>query len=211
MIEVNVQQFPDKVGEVKASLRKFNLRILHRMSGYTRAIEIDSMKRMPKGEASPAGSPPHTHPRTSKKGNTLPAFPQFIRYKVEDSEMNPHSVVGPTKPSTGKRANWAERIGHTHEFGGTSTVEKRVYRDKDDGQFRTGVDRVPLYVGEGRKLFHFTILEHHKPKMTKKGKPRKNSKEWMKISYKATYPKRPFAAPALRKTVAAVRQGKFGQ
>lgn len=210
MIEVKAQPLPDKVGEVKASLRKFNMRIIHRMSGYQRKIEIESMKQMPKGEAAPAGTPPFTHPKTSKKGNTLPAFPQFIRYQVEGSELAPRSVVGPTKPSKGRRSTWAERIGHTHEFGGTPTVEKRVvYRPTKAGEEGTGLkgrkgrfrsNSVVLFKG-GKKTFNFNVDEEK----TRRGKV------IFRISYKATYPKRPFAAPALRKTTAAVRQGKFGQ
>jgi hypothetical protein len=207
MIGIDPQLLPDKVGEVKATLRKYAVRKIYRMSGYQRAIERTSMKNT-KG-ASPAGTPPHTHPRMSKKGNTLPAFPQFIQFKVEEKGLQSRSVVGPTKPGKGRRSNWAEGIGKTHEFGGTTTVEKRVYRNKE-GQFVTAIDHVPLYGEGGRPTFPFRVLLHKKPRMTKKGKPYKKDREYLKISYEATYPKRPFAAPALRKTTAATRQGKFG-
>jgi len=210
MIDVNVNPFPDKVGEVKASLRKIGVRTIKRMAGYQKAVERNSMLRAPRNEASPRGTPPFTHPKTSKKGNVLPAFPQFIQGHVTENGLQSRAVVGPTKPSHGRRSNWVERIGHTHEFGGTVTVEKRVYRDRESGMFLTPHDRVPLFV-RGRKTFLFDIIQHKKPRMTKKGKPYKNDREWMLISYRATYPKRPFAAPALRKTIAAVRQGKFGQ
>jgi hypothetical protein len=42
------------------------------------------------------------------------------------------------------------------------------------------------------------------------GKGKSKGRAIFEISYKAKYPKRPFAAPALRKTIAATRQGKFG-
>jgi hypothetical protein len=220
MINVQTGQLPDKVGDVKASLRKFNMRTIHRMSGFQRKVEIDSMFRAPKGQHSPAGTPPFTHPKTSKKGNTLPAFPQFIRYKIEGSEFAPRSVVGPTKPSLGRRSNWAERIGHTHEFGGTTTVEKRVvYRPArvgEKGTYLGGMKRgfglvrstsVVLFKDNGAggkdKTFDFTVRRVRSSTRT--------GKIIFDISYRATYPKRPFAAPALRKTIAAVRQGKFGQ
>jgi hypothetical protein len=49
------------------------------------------------------------------------------------------SVVGPAKASKGRKANWAEQIGKTHEFGGYATVEKRVvYRP-----VRAGEDALP--------------------------------------------------------------------
>jgi hypothetical protein len=212
MINVKTGQLPDKVGDVKASLRKFNMRTIHRMSGFQRKVEIDSMLRATKGQHSPAGTPPFTHPRTSKKGNTLPAFPQFIRYKIEGSELAPRSVVGQTKPSSGRRSNWTERIGHTHEFGGTTTVEKRVvYRPVRAGAEEEGTglkghkglfrSKSVVLFKEGKKTFDFTIDDEKESR----------GKVIFRISYRATYPKRPFAAPALRKTIAAVRQGKFGQ
>ena len=210
MISIKTGQLPDQVGEVVASFRKTGVRIIRRMAGYQKAVERNSMLRMPRVERSPAGTPPFTHPRTSKKGNTLSAFPQFIHSNVTENGFQSKAVVGPTKPSHGRRSTWAERIGHTHEFGGTYTVEKRVYRDRKTGQFLTAADRVPLYSG-GKKTFPFTILQHKKARITKKGEPYKNDREWMLISYQAKYPKRPFAAPALRKTVAATQQGKFGQ
>jgi len=213
MIGINAEQLPGKVGEVRDTFRKFAVRKIYRMSGFQRAVERTSMKNVPrekgKGNYSPRGTPPYTHPRISKAGNQMKAFPDFIQFKVEERGFNTKSVVGPTSPSKGKRSSWAERIGKTHEFGGTSTVEKRVYRQKD-GQFRTPIDRIPLFGSGGGKLFPFRILFHKKPALTKKGVPRKGSKEWMLISYQATYPQRPFAAPALRKTIAATRQGKFG-
>ena len=200
MIGANVETLPDKVGEVRESFRKFAVRQIYRMSGYQRAIERSSMLQAPKGQHSPAGTPPFTHPRTSKAGNTLPAFPNFIQFKVEENGFQSRSVVGPTKPSKGRRSNWAERIGNTHEFGGTSTVEKR-------GVLVGGVlmpHRVRLYVGN-RKTFNFTILEQ------KSTNRHGVTRTVLKISHQATYPKRPFAAPALRKTIAATKQGKFGQ
>ena len=223
MIGVKVEVFPDKVGEAREVIRKFSVRKIYRMSGFQKAVERDSMKHAPKGQASPAGTPPHTHGKTSKKtGKILPAFPQTIRFNVEEKGLQSRSVVGPTKPSTGKRSNWAERIGKTHEFGGTSTVEKKVvYRPVKPGEkgiwlptgkkTKEGKDirkemrtsnPIPLFKSGGKeKVFPFTL--HERKKMTK-------GRIMFKISYQATYPKRPFAAPALRKTIAATRQGKFG-
>jgi len=211
MIEVKTEVFPDKVGEVVASLRKFGVRTIHRMKNYQVAVERNSMLRMPRAQASPAGTPPFTHPRTSKKGNVLPAFPQFIRGHVDENGLQSRAVVGPTKPSHGRRSNWAERIGHTHEFGGTTTVEKRVvYRSVTVGAEKgTGLkghrglfrSQSVVMFKEGKKTFDFTIDEEKESR----------GKVMFRISYRATYPKRPFAAPALRKTTAAVRQGKFGQ
>ena len=208
MIGINVGQLEDRVGEVKATVRKVSKHIVSRMARYQRAVEMKSMLSVPhekdRGNYAQAGTPPYTHPRTSKAGNKMKAFPDFILYDDNaGTAIEPRAVVGPTK-----RINKLERIGHTHEFGGTYTVEKRVYRGKDR-QFRTAIDHIPLY-SKGEKTFPFTILEHRKPRLTKQGKPYKNDKEFMHISYRATYPKRPFAAPALRKTIAATRQGKFG-
>lgn len=208
MLGIKTTQLPDKVGEVRERFRKSTGRVIYRMSGYQMAIERASMQRAPRGSYSPAGTAPFTHPRTSKAGNTLPAFPQFIRFKVEEKGFNSRSVVGPTKPSKGRRSGWVERIGRTHEFGGQATVEKRVYyrkAKKDEkgrglvgykGRWRsTGL---VLFKGK-EKTFPFSITEQKKTR----------GRIVFKIKYTATYPKRPFAAPALRKTVAAARQGKF--
>ena len=225
MIGIKAGQLEGKVGEVKATLRKFAVRKIYRMSGYQQAVERTSMKKAP--GASPAGTPPHTHPRTSKKtGKNLPAFPQSIRFKVEDKGLQSRSVVGPAKPSKGRKANWAERIGKTHEFGGTARVEKRVvYRPVRAGETGTwlGIGKKAKVKKDGKggkeirknlisksvvlfrkggkeKTFNFTI---HEQKYSR-------GKMIFRISYQAAYPKRPFAAPALRKTIAATRQGKFG-
>ena len=217
MIGVNVTTQPDKVGEVKASFRKKAERAIFRMSGFQRRVEMESMKQT--SGASPPGTPPHTHPRTSKKGNTLPAFPQQVKFKVEGQGFESRSVVGPQKPSKGRRSNWAERIGKTHEFGGTATVEKRVVyrpvRAGEKGTYLGGIKRgfglvrstsVVLFKDNGSggkdKTFDFT---------TRRVQSTKTGKIIFHISYRATYPKRPFAAPALRKTIAATHQGKFGQ
>jgi len=209
MIGATVTTLPDKVGEVRASFRKKAERAIFRMSGFQRRVEMESMKRS--SGASPPGTPPHTHPRTSKKGNTLPAFPQQVKFKVEAKGFESRSVVGPQKPSKGRRSNWAERIGKTHEFGGTATVEKRVvYRPvkagKEEGtglKGRKGLFRSKSVVlfKDGKKTFNFNIDQEKKDR---------KGNVIFHISYKATYPKRPFAAPALRKTIAATRQGKFG-
>jgi len=114
MIGVKVTPFPGKVGEAREVIRKFSVRKIYRMSGFQKAVERDSMKHAPKGEASPRGTPPYTHGKISKKtGKPLPAFPQTIRFKVEEAGLQSRSVVGPTK----RKENWAERIGKTHEFG----------------------------------------------------------------------------------------------
>ena len=80
MIGIKAGQLDGKVGEVKAVLRKFNKRTIVRMAQYQRKIEQTSMKDAPKGVHSPAGTPPHTHARMSKKWNRMKAFPDFIRY-----------------------------------------------------------------------------------------------------------------------------------
>ena len=212
MIGVNVTPLPDKVGEAREAIRKFSVRKIYRMSGYQKATERSSMKHAPKGEASPAGTPPHTHGKTSKRtGKILPAFPQRIHFKVEEQGMESRSVVGPAKASTGRKANWAEQIGRTHEFGGTATIEKRVvYRPvrPGEGEGGTGLkgrkgafrSQSVVLFKDGKKTFPFTI---DKEKKMSKGRV------MFGITYQATYPKRPFAAPALRKTIAATRQGKF--
>ena len=237
MIGVKVEVFPDKVGEAREVIRKFSVRKIYRMSGFQKAVERDSMKHAPKGEASPRGTPPYTHGKISKKtGKPLPAFPQTIRFKVEEAGLQSRSVVGPTK----RKENWAERIGKTHEFGGVSEVEKRViYRPARDGEKRM---TIPVHAGwwltnmraEGKnpKLFKPKRKPKDSKPPEKAQKPEYIKKDpgtedtfrfdvhrvqnlpkgriMFKISYKATYPKRPFAAPALRKTIAATRQGKFG-
>ena len=217
MIGIKVEKLPGKVGEMKAALRKFSKRTIVRMSQYQRKIEQTSMKDAPKNVPSPAGTPPHTHARMSKKGNRMRAFPDFIRYDTNvGTSAEPRAVVGPTK-----RNKKLETIGKTHEFGGRSTVEKRVvYRPVragesgiwlDMGTTKGGKPRkkklmrtsnmIPLFRKGGKeKVFNFTI---HEQKYS-------GGKMFFKISYQATYPKRPFAAPALGKTIAATRQGKFG-
>lgn len=217
MIGVKVEPLQDKVGEIRKRFHRSAVRTIFRMSGYQMMTERNSMKRAPRGDYSPAGTSPNTHPRTSRAGNTLPAFPQFIRFKVEEKGFNSKSVVGPTKPSSGRRASWAERIGHTHEFGGTSTIEKRVYyrpynaSDKGKGRpvvFKDKRGKAKPYRSKGlvlfknggtKKTFAFNVID------------RKYSGKNIvfRISYRATYPKRPFAAPALRQTITATRQGKF--
>jgi len=220
MIEVKTGQLPDKVGEVVATLRKFNKRTIVRMSQYQRKIEQTSMLPMPKGQYAPPGTPPFTHPRMSKKGNSLPAFPQSIQYNPDlGTPAEPRAIVGPVKSSKGRKKNWAERIGRTHEFGGTATVEKRVmYRPVQAGE--SGI-----YLGGGARGFRLvrstsTVLFKKNDSggvdktfdfTTRRVRSTKSGKIIFEISYRATYPKRPFAAPALRKTVAALRQGKFGQ
>jgi hypothetical protein len=211
MIGMRVEMLPEAVDKAKLMTRKFGKRVIYRMAGYQQAIERTSMKDAPHGKASPPGTPPHTHSRVSKKGNRMKAFPDFIRFKVEGTDTEPSAVVGPTAPSKGKRSNWAEKIGKTHEFGGTATVEKRVtYRPvkagekgiKLPGQEGTWRSRsVVLFRQNGRQTFPFTIQEK---------KQQKNKNVVFLISYRANYPKRPFAAPALKKTVAATRAGKFG-
>ena len=202
---------PDKVGEIRARFRKKAERVIYRASGFQKRVERNSMLSAPKGEHSPAGTPPYTHPKLSKKGNALPAFPNFIQFKVEEKGFESKSVVGPTKPSKGRRSNWAERIGHTHEFGGTTTVEKRVvYRpvragDKIlpapmSGNWTT--DGYALFTTKNGKFEHAFNFTMRRTQFTKK-------KVIFHIRYRAKYPKRPFAAPALRKTIAAIRQGKF--
>jgi len=155
MININTTELPGKVGEVKEALRKFGVRTIHRMSGFQRKVEIDSMRQAPKGEYSPAGTPPYTHPRISKAGNTLPAFPQAVKFKVEENGLQSKSVVGPQKPSKGRKAGWAERIGRTHEFGGEATVEKRVVyrpvRAGEKGTYLGGIKR-------GFRLVRCTIV-----------------------------------------------------
>ena len=205
MIGIKVTQLEGKVGEMKAAVRKFSKRTIVRMSQYQRKISQTSMKDAPKGIPSPPGTPPHTHARISKKGNRMKAFPDFIRYDPDiGTAVEPRAVVGPTK-----RSNKLERIGKTHEFGGRSTVEKTVvYRPagigesgiKLDGKLMRASNAIPLFFGDGSKVFNFTILK----------KTRREGKIFYRISYKATYPKRPFAAPALSKTIAATKQGKFG-
>ena len=211
MIGVKVTPFPDKVGEAREAIRKYSVRKIYRMSGFQKSVERSSMKHAPKGQASPAGTPPHTHGKTSKRtGKILPAFPQRIQFNVEEAGLQSRSVVGPARASKGRKANWAEQIGRTHEFGGTSTVEKRVvYRPTRAGEGGTGLkgrkgafrSQSVVLFKDGKKTFPFTI---HKEKKMSKGRV------MFKISYEAKYPKRPFAAPALRKTIAATRQGKFG-
>jgi len=211
MIGVKTGAQPEKVGEVRASFRRFAERKIFRMSGFQRKTEIDSMKRLP--GASPAGTPPHTHPRTSRKGNALPAFPQQIRFKVEEKGFASRSVVGPAKPSTGRRSGWAERIGKTHEFGGYATVEKRVvYRPVRAGEKALPAPMRGEWTTDGYALFsNKNGTFGHAFKFKMKGTKFRKGKVIFSISYRATYPKRPFAAPALRKTVAATRLGKFGQ
>lgn len=194
MIGVHATPIEGRVGDIQATVRKMSKRIVSRMAAYTRKTEINSMLKAPAGAYSAPGTPPHTHPRTSKKGNTLPAFPQFIRFATFGNDSDPRAVVGPTKPSTGRRGNWAERIGRTHEFGGTVTVEKRVVYKKGRP---TGL---VLWRKNKQQTFPFTI------KSEKEGR---GGRKIFLISYRATYPKRPFAAPALGKTIAASKQGKF--
>jgi len=178
MIGIKAGQLEGKVGEVKATLRKFAVRKIYRMSGYQQAVERTSMKKAP--GASPAGTPPHTHPRTSKKtGKNLPAFPQSIRFKVEDKGLQSRSVVGPAKPSKGRKANWAERIGKTHEFGGTARVEKRVVYQ----QFDTSINALPL-----RQLCRSSLpkkypppLHHTQHSLTKNAKTVGNFTRWNKL------------------------------
>jgi len=210
MIGVKTHTLPGKVGEVKADFARAAVRTIGRMAAYQRAVERDLMQDAPKGIASAPGTAPHSHSRTSRRGTTMKTFKDFIFFKPEGKGFDTRFVVGPDAPSKGRRKNWAERIGKTHEFGGTTTVEKRVvYRPVRAGEGGgTGLkghrgrfrSKGVVLFNKGERTFDFTI--HNTKKM-------RSGKVMFLISHKATDPKRPFAAPALRKTTAAMRQGKF--
>jgi hypothetical protein len=173
-------------------------RAVNHAAAYTRKIEQTSMLSQPNPNIpSPAGTPPFTHPRYTKSGGIRKAFPHFIRYKVEMINNEPGAVVGPE--SSGRRAGWAERIGRTHEFGGRYEQSATVYYGtKKNPRFT----KIHLWKRGGGRSFNWKLLRM---------KLYKNGVRKFTIAYMASYPKRPFAQPALIKTASQVLLGRFGR
>jgi hypothetical protein len=168
------------VARLSSDLVQMSRRTVERAAAYQRKIEQSSMLSESSDRPSPAGTPPFTHPRYSRGGRKIRAFPDFIYFNLEGTRTDPSAVVGPV-------ARWAEKIGHTHEFGGTVEETASV-------RYGKGITpKINLFTKGGRKAFNWRLLKHTQYK---------NGNRKFIVAYMATYPKRPFARPALEKTAA---------
>jgi hypothetical protein len=200
MIITRITRLNDGIAKLTSGLQIVSRNAVSRAAAYQRATEIKSMLDAPPNTPSPAGQPPHTHPRFGRiSGRRIPAFPSFIRFKLENINADPSAVIGPSR--SGTRSNWAERIGRTHELGGSHEQTASV-RYPSAKEWKAGRrPKIGLFRRGGERSFAWRNI--------KPVRELKSGAKIFTIAYMANYPKRPFALPALMKVQKKFLEGFF--
>lgn len=180
----------NKIRKASQNLRDVGIKSIKGSAAYARKVMMNSMKTEPKqtgrgkkrkNNPSKPGTPPHSH--RSGKGS----FRKQILFGVEEKMQGLTAVVGPAT------RRWAYEIGKIHEGGGriARVVKRRRKRRLKKAEYEQlkserKRDAKGRFVSMGGRIKKRIITE-----------------TWLQ---KAKYPKRPFAGPALKKTVKFMRK-----